>query len=422
LIAIGIVLGILFWFLEAALHVFLFEESDYFVQVYRPRLHEAWMRLIVLSMFVAFGIYSHRMVAARKRAEEATTMAGVELSQIFETAADGMRVVDKDFNVLRANDTFSALSGMPKAAIIGKKCYDVFSGHLCNTPGCPMNRVINREERVEYDSEKFRADGAAVPCIVTATPFRRPDGELIGIVEDFKDISFRKETEKALMESRERLRELASHLQAVREEERSRISREIHDELGQALTALKMDLHWLSRRLPRNDTDLQAKAGDMSGLIDGTVRSVRRICSELRPGLLDDFGLSAAIEWQAGEFSKRTGIPCDISSDPEDIVLDQDRSIAIFRIFQETLTNIARHADAGLVQVTLRMASGRFEMRVRDDGKGILQPQVASTKSFGLLGMRERAHDFGGTFVVRAGRKGGTTVELTIPTGEEGAQ
>ena len=131
-------------------------------------------------------------------------------------------------------------------------------------------------------------------------------------------------------------------------------------------------------------------------------------------------GLSAAVEWQAVEFTKRTGIPCDISSDPEDIVLDQGRSIAIFRIFQETLTNIARHADARQVRATLRMASGGFEMHVRDDGKGILEPQVWSTKSFGLLGMRERAHDFGGTFAVRAGKKGGTTVELIIPTEEDG--
>jgi signal transduction histidine kinase len=153
------------------------------------------------------------------------------------------------------------------------------------------------------------------------------------------------------MESREKLRNLAAHLQVIREEERERIAHEIHDELGQALTALKMDVHWIRRKLPEAEDSLVEKTITMSTLIDTTVHSVKRIISELRPRLLDDFGLSAAIEWQADEFVKRTGIQCDIEFEPEDIILDEARSVAIFRIFQETLTNITRHADATRARV-----------------------------------------------------------------------
>jgi PAS domain S-box-containing protein len=416
LILIGIGLGIVFWFLEALLHVWVFRDSDIWSQITRPEIHEVWMRLIVIGMFVSFGIYSHRIVAARRRAEEAVTMANAELNQIFETAADGMRVVDREFNVLRANETFAALAGMKKADIVGRKCHEVFRGHLCNTPGCPINRIVNREERIEYDSDKLTADGRTIPCIVTATPFRRPDGDIIGIVEDFKDISERIRWVDELMASRERIRKLASHQQAARETERSRIAREIHDELGQALTAMKMDVHWLSRRMPDSDLKALDKMRAISGLIDHTVRSVRRICSELRPGLLDDFGLSAAIEWQAAEFGKRTGIVCDISSDPADIVLDNDRSIAIFRIFQEALTNIARHAHATHVAVSLKEAPGIFRMTVTDDGKGLGEGDMSESKSFGLMGMRERAHDLGGEFRISSGPEAGTVIELEIPT------
>ena len=161
-----------------------------------------------------------------------------------------------------------------------------------------------------------------------------------------EEITERKRAEEDLKQSHERLRDLASHLQSIREEEGRRIAREIHDELGQALTALKMDIHWIDYRLPRDHPLLLEKTKTMSKLVDITIRSVRRISSDLRPGLLDDFGLSAAIEWQVNEFSNRTGIPCSMASDPEDIVLDQVCSIALYRIFQEALTNIARHAYA----------------------------------------------------------------------------
>jgi signal transduction histidine kinase len=279
-----------------------------------------------------------------------------------------------------------------------------------------MTRVLGGEEYVEYDSDKVRPDGTAVPCIVSATPFNRPDGTVIGIVEDFKDISERKRAERDLRESGERLRELTAHLQSIREEERSRIAREIHDELGQVLTALSLDVRWLNKRLPAERDDLLKKTQTMGELITTTVGSVSRICSELRPAILDDVGLSAAIEWQAGEFSSRTGIVCNIQTEPSHIRLSEELSVAIFRIFQETLTNIVRHAQATEVDVVLRLTPHAFSMRVSDDGVGMEFSEAHKMNSFGLLGVMERVRGFGGEMALYKGNLGGACLDIIIPS------
>lgn len=229
------------------------------------------------------------------------------------------------------------------------------------------------------------------------------------------EVSERKRAEADLNISRERLRDLASHLQAVREEEARRIAREIHDELGQALTALKMDLHWINLKLAGGAPKLTEKTAAMLNLINMTIQSVRRISSELRPGLLDDFGLSAAIEWQLEEFGKRTDLDCHMVSEPEDIVPDQDCSIALYRIFQETLTNIARHAHATRVEVSLKERQEKVELRVYDNGKGIPENQLSTGKSLGLIGMRERVLSLNGDLAINSAPNEGTTVTASIP-------
>jgi signal transduction histidine kinase len=237
-----------------------------------------------------------------------------------------------------------------------------------------------------------------------------------------KEIAERKASEKQLKQSRERLRDLASHLESIREEERSRIAREIHDELGQALTALKMDIHWVGQRLSNDQGLLLEKTKSISNLIDTTTQSVQRISSELRPGLLDDLGLSAAVEWQTAEFQNRTGIPCEIVSDPEDISLDHAVSTAVFRVFQEALTNIARHAGATEVKVVLKKHQGMVQLIVRDNGKGVTEEQIADERSFGLIGMRERVHHFGGDLRVSGVSSQGTTVTASIPIHRKGTE
>ncbi|RJR24925.1 MAG: PAS domain S-box protein [Desulfobacteraceae bacterium] len=420
-IIIGIALGAAFWFIESVMHVYVFHGDDLIESVFSPGFHEAWMRLVIVGMFISFGIYGQWLINARRKAQTELSLANAELAQIFETSADGMRVVDREFNMLRANDTFCRLAGVKKKEAIGRKCYDVFRGPLCHGQGCPLTRILAGEERVECDAVKVRDGANEIPCIVTATPFRGPTGEIIGIVEDFKDISSRKHTEEELRQSRRQLRELASYLESAREKERTRIAREIHDELGQSLTALKMELHWCIRRLPQDDSLLAERAKKLLKLVDENVHLVQRISSELRPGLLDNLGLSAAIEWQAGQLTERTGVKCDFLSDPEDIILDQTRSTAIFRIFQETCTNIARHSDATKAEIVLKELPAYVELRITDNGRGITQKQISNPKSFGLMGIRERALSFGGEVEISGNEKKGTTVRVRIPkdgTGE----
>lgn len=221
---------------------------------------------------------------------------------------------------------------------------------------------------------------------------------------------------------REQLRELADYLQNAREEERTLIAREIHDEFGQTLTALKIDLAWISNRLTEDQTALKEKTASMSGLIDDTVQLVRRIATELRPGLLDDLGLAAAIEWQAGEFAERTGVDCELHLGDREIVHDQDLATTLFRILQETLTNVARHARASRVRIDLAEEPGAVTLIVHDDGVGISREQIADDKSLGLVGMRERARSWGGRVTLEGLPGQGTTVTVRIPwpDGEEG--
>ena len=211
------------------------------------------------------------------------------------------------------------------------------------------------------------------------------------------------------------LRALTAQLQVIREEERSRVAREIHDELGQALTAIKLDMNSLLRAVPA-DKEVEAQRGkSILKLLDETIQSVRRIATELRPGVLDELGLVAAVEWAAEEFQARTGTKCRLSLPDVEIAIDAERATALFRIFQETLTNVARHAHATEVNVRIAKQDGGLTLEVHDNGKGISQEQYATSRSLGILGMRERALLLGGELNICGAPGKGTTVSVRIP-------
>ncbi|MFN7949272.1 MAG: PAS domain S-box protein [Blastocatellia bacterium] len=229
------------------------------------------------------------------------------------------------------------------------------------------------------------------------------------------DVTELKRAEEELKASREELRNLAARLQAVREEERTTIAREIHDELGQALTGLKMDLKWLENRLPPEAQAPRNRLTSALELVSDTITAVRRIATSLRPGVLDDFGLSAAIEWQASEFESRTGIRCQMARLPDELPVTEDQATAVFRIFQETLTNVARHAAATRVEVNLAQNDDTLWLQVKDNGRGVTTEEIRHTRSLGLVGMRERAWILGGEFRVSGEPGLGTTVTVQIP-------
>jgi len=230
-----------------------------------------------------------------------------------------------------------------------------------------------------------------------------------------QEIIERKHVEEDLRRSQDRLRALAVHLQAVREEEWTRISREIHDQLGQALTGVKMDMRWIFDRLPKEETALQEKALAACTLIDDTVEAVRELSARLRPEVLDQLGLAAAIDWQAGDFQRRSGIRCHVSLPAQVPPLDRERSTAAFRIFQELLTNVVRHAAATRIDVAMQSAPGGLVLTVEDNGRGIEAAALDNPDSLGLIGMRERVLPFGGHIDFTGQRGKGTRVQVTIP-------
>jgi len=221
-----------------------------------------------------------------------------------------------------------------------------------------------------------------------------------------------------LQGSFEQLRALAARLEHVREEERTNVAREIHDELGQALTSIKIDLAALVEDLPSGTNPAVARAKAVMQVVDDTIQRVRRISTELRPGVLDDLGLVAAVEWAAGAFQKRTGVKCDVSVPPEDeLPLDRERATALFRILQETLTNVARHAKATHVRIRLTTYDHTVALEVRDNGRGIDEGRIFGPQSLGMLGMKERAFLLGGELVIESTPRAGTTVIVRIPGG-----
>jgi signal transduction histidine kinase len=225
----------------------------------------------------------------------------------------------------------------------------------------------------------------------------------------------RKEAEEKLKNSSEQLRRLAAHLQSSREDERTEFAREVHDELGQALTALKMDIFWIRNRLPENETALIAKANDSLALVDSTIKSVRRICTELRPDILDHLGITAAVEWQIEEFRKRTGIKCSVIIHPREIKISRDLSISVFRIIQEALTNIIRHSGATEVNFAMEIVRNSLSFRISDNGRGIPKKNIHGSKSFGILGIRERVRFWNGNLQIEGLPAKGTTLFITVP-------
>jgi signal transduction histidine kinase len=249
------------------------------------------------------------------------------------------------------------------------------------------------------------------------------NGKLIRAWGTQREITTSKRAELQLAEYSEQLRALSARVNLAREEEGARIAREIHDELGTALTGLRWDLEWIEKKLEASGDralvqPIREKLASTNKLIGNTVETVRRIASELRPKLLDDLGLITAIEWQAQQVKQRAGLDFAFDSQVEEIDLGQEKATAVFRIFQEVLTNVLRHANASRVEVKIKVADDSFVLKVKDNGRGITRTEQTKKKSLGLLGMRERASLVGGSVAIMGQEGKGTTVIVRVPIGE----
>jgi signal transduction histidine kinase len=220
-----------------------------------------------------------------------------------------------------------------------------------------------------------------------------------------------------LEQSHEQLRHLAAHLQSVREDEKTRIACEIHDDLGQSLTALKMNLSRIATKLSNTQSNkaIVEQVTQAIGIVSLTIRTVKQICTDLRPPLLDHLGIGAAIEWQCKEFQRRSGVVCQIALQPDVFTVDMDIAIALFRVFQEALTNVLKHSHATRVEASLEEKDGKIVLEIHDNGVGITEKQMSKRHSFGLLEMRERLYPFGGMISIRGKKQGGTALTVVIP-------
>lgn len=336
------------------------------------------------------------------------------LGAIINSIATPVLVKDRHHLWVLVNDACCSFIGRSREEIIGKTDYEYFPKQQADIFWEMDEQVLATKQENVNEEELTDARGQTHTILTKKNIYLDPSGEPFIIVV-ITDITERKHYEEALTESRQQLRVLSAYTDAMVEKERTRIAREVHDELGQSLTALKMDCAWLERRFGENQVELKSRTKIMSDLIDDTIKTVRRISTELRPEMLDDLGLAATIEWQLQEFQTRTGIEWKTTFVPRELAVPESVGTAVYRVFLETLTNIARHAQATAMAVELRADAHELRLRVEDNGVGITHEQITKSTSLGLMGIRERVGFLGGT-VEFSGRPGkGTIVEISIP-------
>jgi signal transduction histidine kinase len=373
------------------------------LQAYHDTITQSDDRRRFAELTRLWGSYAdgHGTIGELKEAKDINALLG---DMIEWNRLEGLRSIQQaDSATRRASST--VLSMLATALLLS-----VLAFYFNRTVERPMGALAATAREVALGNLEVRANEAGPLEVATVA---RELNEMLD-ARARADAKARALT-AALAKSREQLQCLTDGLLTALEEERTAIAREIHDTLGQALTALKMDVAWIGRRLPADALVSPDKLASMLALIDDMVVTVRRIATNLRPGVLDDLGLAAAVEWQAQEFEHRTGIRCALHTSIDDRALDPRVSTAIFRIFQESLTNVARHSRASSVAVTLEQFESDLIFELRDDGVGIERTEVASVRSVGLAGMRERAQLVGGGFAIWGASGTGTTVRVQVP-------
>jgi PAS domain S-box-containing protein len=351
------------------------------------------------------------IVVNGKGGEKVFTLQGADHTyRVFvERMNEGAAVLSSDHTVLHCNGRFARFLGSGLQTVIGSSMLDLVWPDDYPKLSTLLKRAAQSNCRGEIRLQSRK--GAPLSVHLSLNPLRLESTKAVCMI--VSDLSEIKRAEQELRASTEQLRNLAAHLLSVREEERTRISREVHDELGQSLTAVKMDLAWLAGRLPRRNGQMLKRIRSTRHLADGIIQSIRRISTELRPAVLD-LGLAEAVEWQVQEFQIRSGIQCTVRLLTRGVVAS-NASTAMFRIFQETLTNVARHAKATRAEVVLQKQQDRLVLLIRDNGRGFDQADPSLSKSLGLLGMRERAAILGGRVNISSAPGKGTTVTAWIP-------
>ena len=355
-------------------------------------------------------------VSLRSLASEVMRRQADIINQIQETVIS----IDLDGYVMSWNTGAEKMLGYSVEEALGKHISFIYPVEDREFLEREVIGPVKAKGTHQVEVRRRTKSGALRFTKLSLTLLRDDTDSPIGIIGISMDITDRRIGEEALLNSRNQLAALAIRLESVREEERTRIALEVHDVLGQALTGLKLDVAWVHKRItesiePAQHAAVLARLVSARELLDSTIQSVRDIATTLRPGVLDELGLEAAVEWQAQEFQHRTGIVCDTTIWPRNMVLEPGQSTALFRIFQEILTNVARHAQATNVSIRLEQSGEHVSLQVGDNGRGISGVEQSGPEAFGLLGMRLRAQQQGGSFDIQGILGTGTTVTVLIP-------
>jgi len=359
-----------------------------------------------------------RDVGERIKAEASLALSEARMRGILESAMDAIITVDDAQHVVLFNTAAEAMFGCPRREALGaplawfipERFRGVHGEHVRNFG---ETRTVSRRMGALRIVTGLRRNGEEFPIDASISQLDESGAKFYTVI--LRDVSERVRAEEALRQSKEELRELGSAANAAREQEKTRIARELHDELAQSLTALQMDVAWCKEKIPEGQSATVARLAKMEGVLDQTVAATRRIAADLRPLMLDDLGLVPAVEWLTETFSERTRIPCELVVDDAELDLPGAQATAVFRIVQESLANVGKHARASRVKVTIERKGSDLALSIRDDGAGFSPGAPRKPNSFGLLGLRERASLLGGDVTITSAPGRGTHVEVRLP-------
>ena len=410
-----------------------FEARKPFVLEYRLRHRDGdyrWIRDIGRPYFAASGEFSGYIggcidITERKTADERIRKSEAQLRAFMNNSPSAKFIKDVEGHYLYVNPKFLRSFGLNPQDVLFRTDAEIFPPDQAGQFKGNDLRVLAAGAPMEFEETARYADFLHTN-IVSKFPIVDAQGQITALGGIAIDITDRKRAEQEIVASREQLRALASRLNTVREQERVAIALNIHDELGQTLTSAKIDVSLLqravkSRKRRPSSAHLLRELGSAKRAIDKALDGVRRIAAELRPAVLNELGLGAAIEWLAKDFQKRTRIKCTVAPSRKPPEPDRERSTALYLILQEALTNVGRHASAKTVEIELKEDGGDYVLQVRDDGVGIPDQRLRDWQSLGLSGMQERALRFEGHLVIERGPRGGTRVTANIPRKAEPA-
>ena len=359
-----------------------------------------------------------RDVSDRARAERLIALGEERLLGILNSAMDAIVVVDEAQRVVIFNPAAEAMFGCTRDDALGKPLAQFIperfrDAHAEHVRRFGAGNVAARRMGGQRVVTGLRRDGREFPIDASISQLVGPDGKFFTVI--LRDVSERVHIERELLRSKEELRNLAAAASHAREQEQSRIARELHDELAQTLTALQMDAAWCKARVPASDPDAAARHAKMESMLKEAVAATRRIAGALRPLVLDDLGLLPAVDWLIEVFTQRNGIPCDLAVESADLKLPNAHATAVFRIIQESLVNVGKHARASRVTVSIERADGVVTVGVDDDGIGFSPESPRKSDSYGLLGLRERALLLGGEIAIASAPGQGTRIVVRLP-------